>query len=509
MSELADRKHADTRAHPLAQLVEGLVPVPGDVMVSELTLDSRAVVPGALFLACQGRTHHGLAFAAQAIAAGARAVLYESGAGVEPPPAHPGVLIAPVPHLSRRVGLIASRFFGTPARALHIAGITGTNGKTTSAWLLAQALKRLERPAAYLGTLGFGIPPALTATEHTTPDAVSVHRCLASARSLGAGFIAMEVSSHAIDQERIAGVRFETAAFTNLTRDHLDYHGTMEAYGAAKSRLLAWPALEHRIVNVDDPFGAQLAAQPSPARLTVTTRNPECVSTFRHARFVRAAAVTATSQGLAIEIDSSWGRAVLAARLIGGFNVDNLLTVLGMLLSFRIPLEEAVVALEGCQAACGRMEVFGGQGALPLAVVDYAHTPDALAKAISATRAHCPGRLHVVFGCGGDRDSGKRSAMGAIAAELADELTLTDDNPRSEDPAHIIGQILEGIAHPTALYIEHDRELAIRRALARSSRGDAVLIAGKGHENYQIYGSTRRSFSDQAVVCAALETLRS
>jgi UDP-N-acetylmuramoyl-L-alanyl-D-glutamate--2,6-diaminopimelate ligase len=211
--------------------------------------------------------------------------------------------------------------------------------------------------------------------------------------------------------------------------------------------------------------------------------------------------------GLAIEIESSWGKAQLATTLIGSFNIDNLLTVLGLLLAADVPLAQAVPALGSAAPAGGRMERLGGEGGRPLAVVDYAHTPDALAKALRATREHCAGRLHVVFGCGGDRDGGKRPLMGAIAAELADEVTLTDDNPRSEDPARIVAEILEGIAHSRRVHIEHDRALAIVTALTRASEGDAVLIAGKGHENYQIYGSTRRSFSDQAVVREALERL--
>lgn len=496
---------------PLLPLVEGLVArgvsVPADVWVSDLTLDSRQVVPGALFLACQGRSQHGLRFVADALARGARAVLYESGPGVgEVDP--PGAVALPVPELTRWVGLLAARFFGAPSQSLHVAGITGTNGKTTCAWLLAQALTHCGRPAAYLGTLGFGVPPALAPTAHTTPDAVSVQRLLAAARDSGAGWLSMEVSSHAIDQERIAAVRFETAAFTNLTRDHLDYHGTMEAYGAAKARLLSWPALEHRIINIDDPAGRQLAQQPAPARLIVTTLSSGAPSgELPRAQWVRAAAVARAAGGLAIEIDSSWGSRTLTVRLIGGFNVENVLTVLALLLAWDIPLEEAVAALARCEAACGRMEMLGGSGPLPLAVVDYAHTPDALAKALRATREHCTGSLRVVFGCGGDRDPGKRALMGRIAALLADEVTLTDDNPRTENPGRIIAQILEGIAHPARARIEHDREQAIRSALARARPGDAVLIAGKGHESYQIQGSTRRPFSDQAVVRAAFGEL--
>ena len=245
-----------TTARSLAQLTAGVVQVPADIVVTDLTLDSRAATPGALFLACSGRTHHGLKFAPEAVARGARAVLYEDRGAGELPPLPPGTYAAAVPGLSERVGLIADRFFGSPSQQLTVAGITGTNGKTTCAWLLAQALEHCHRPAAYIGTLGFGRPPQVTATPHTTSDAVTVQRQLAQLRALGAECVCMEVSSHALDQARVNGVRFHTAVFTNLTRDHLDYHGTMAAYGAAKARLFAWPDLAHRVINIDDAFGA-------------------------------------------------------------------------------------------------------------------------------------------------------------------------------------------------------------------------------------------------------------
>ncbi len=493
----------------LSELTAGLVTVPADVTVSDLTLDSGSVSPGALFLACRGRTHHGLQFAPQAVARGARAVLYESG-GEGPSPAPEfgsDIFIAAVPQLSRHVGVIADRFFGAPAQALTVAGITGTNGKTTCAWLLAQALQACHRPAAYMGTLGFGIPPTLIATQHTTPDAVTVHRQLAALRKLGAECVSMEVSSHAIDQHRVAAVRFETAAFTNLTRDHLDYHRTMEAYGAAKAQLLAWPTLAHRVINVDDPFGFHLAAQLSSARLIITTRNVHSpaasVSSLRDAEIVRASRIIHESAGLRIAIESSWGPGELAVPLIGDFNVDNVLTVLAVLLVWNVPLAQASAALASCKAPSGRMELFGGRNGQPLAIVDYAHTPDGLSKALRAARAHCHGRVLVVFGCGGDRDAGKRPMMGRIAAELADETIVTDDNPRTEDPPKIVADILKGIRGPSPL-VEHDRALAIRTALRRAGAADVVLVAGKGHEDYQIYGTVRRAFSDQAVVSAAL-----
>jgi UDP-N-acetylmuramoyl-L-alanyl-D-glutamate--2,6-diaminopimelate ligase len=506
-----------TRRAPLAALTAGLADAPAALEVSDVTLDSRAATPGALFLACRGRGHHGSEFAAEALARGARAVLYEAFPGadelVQSALKTSGlssreVFVAEVPELSRHAGLIADRFFGQPSQALTVAGITGTNGKTTCAWLLAQALARCGRRAAYMGTLGFGFPEALAQSEHTTADAVSVHRRLAAMRDLGAEAVSMEVSSHALDQDRVGGVRFHTAAFTNLTRDHLDYHGTMAAYAEAKARLFAWPGLAVRVINLDDEFGARLAGQLSAARLVITTRAPALPVLPPDARHVRAARIEAAVSGLLVEVESSWGAAKLDLPLVGDFNADNALTVLAVLLAWDIRLAEAAPALESCRAAPGRMEAIGGRGGAPLVIVDYAHTPDALAKALRAARRHCRGRLRLVFGCGGDRDPGKRPMMGRIAAELADESVVTDDNPRREPPERIVQQILAGMPREAVARVEHDRARAIGSALERSGSEDVVLIAGKGHEEYQIYGSVRRPFSDQSVARAALAGVR-
>ena len=492
---------------PLGELVAGWVAVPPGLTVTDLTLDSRAATPGALFLASRGRSHHGFAFEPEAVGLGARAVLYEPDDAQAAPQLPPEVFAAPLAELTSRAGLIADRFFGAPSQRITVAGITGTNGKTTCAWLLAQALQRCHRQCGYMGTLGVGLPPQVSPMPHTTPDAVTVHRQMAALAAAGAECVSMEVSSHALDQGRVNGVRFHTAAFTNLTRDHLDYHGTMEHYGAAKARLFAWPGLESRIINFDDPFGAALARAPSPARLILTTR--AAVPLPAGAQFVRATRVQPESTGLTIEVESSFGSVELSVRLMGEFNVENALTVLAVLLAWNIPLRDAARALARVRAARGRMEMFGGRGRSPLAIVDYAHTPDALANALRAARLHCRGQLRLVFGCGGDRDAGKRPLMGRIAAELADDILLTDDNPRSENPQRIVADIMAGIAAGAPLTIEHDRALAIRVALQRSAPDDVVLIAGKGHEDYQIVGAERRVFRDQSVVADELARLPS
>jgi UDP-N-acetylmuramoyl-L-alanyl-D-glutamate--2,6-diaminopimelate ligase len=492
-------------ARPLSELLAGLTAAPAGIAVTDLTLDSREATPGALFLACRGGSHHGLGFAPEAVNRGARSVLYDPEDAPPVPPLPAETFVAALPGLNAHAGLIAARFFGEPSSRLTIAGITGTNGKTTCAWLLAQALERCRRPAAYIGTLGCGRPPAITPTRHTTADAVTVQRQLAALEAAGAACVSMEVSSHALAQQRVDAVRFHTAAFTNLTRDHLDYHGTMEAYGNAKARLFDWPNLSERIINIDDPFGATLAARSSGARLTVTTRGAAAVPAG--ARFVRAARVRAETTGLLIDVESSWGAFELAVRLMGEFNVENALTVLAVLLAWEIEPRAAVAALAKVRAASGRMEMFGGRGRTPLAIVDYAHTPDALAKSLRAARLHCRGALRVVFGCGGDRDPGKRPLMGQIAAELADDIVLTDDNPRSEDPQRIVADILAGIAQRAPVVIEHDRARAIRLALERSVADDVLLIAGKGHESHQLIGNERRVFRDQAVVAQELKRL--
>lgn len=505
-------------ARALQPALGGIAEVPADLAVTDLTLDSREVIPGAAFLACRGASHHGLKFAARAAAAGARVVLWESAPGVTAPALPAEVLVREVPQLRAHLGRIADRFFGTPSAHLAIAGITGTNGKTTCAWLLAEALARLGRRSAYLGTLGVGsaqrrsgqIALALRPLAHTTPDVLSVHRLLGTLVQAGADSLAMEVSSHALDQGRCDGVRLRAAAFTNLTRDHLDYHGDMQAYGAAKARLFDWPQLGARVINIDDGFGHTLAQRhlDSGAALFVTSHNLPAAqaAALRGAEYVCAQRVSAGARGLTLALATSRGAAEMASPLRGEFNAGNLLTVLALLLAWEIPLRRACEALADCPPAPGRMQPEGG-GRVPLVLIDYAHTPDALAKALAAARQHCEGRLWCVFGCGGDRDVGKRADMGRIAADLADELIITDDNPRSEDPAAIAAAIAEGAAAAGAesrMRIVHDRGLAIRRALAEAAVADVVLVAGKGHEEYQLLGSERRAFSDTEAVRGAL-----
>ena len=487
----------------LAGLLEGLAGLPRDVQVSDLTQDGRAAKPGSAFLAVHGTREHGLKYAPQAVANGARAVLWEPAPEAVVPDLPSQIVVAPVERLREHASTIADRFFGAPSQALSVAGVTGTNGKTTCAFLVAQALEAAGRPAAFMGTIGTGRPRALVASALTTGDAITVQRTLAGLKADGAASVAMEVSSHAIDQARVGAVRFRTVAFTNLTRDHIDYHGTMENYGATKARLFTREELASRVINVDDPFGRVLAKDPrGRGRLIVTSRGHQS-HTRAAAGFVRAMRVELSTRGIELEYDSSWGSGALTSTLIGDFNVDNLLTVIAILLDWELTPEQVSHTLARVHAAPGRMETFGGIRA-PLVVVDYAHTPDGLRKALSASRAHCRGRLTVVFGCGGDRDAGKRPLMGEIAAELADAIVITDDNPRTESPEAIAAGIVAGIPAGHPYRIEHDRARAIRDTLVDANENDVVVVAGKGHEDYQIYGNERRKFSDQKVVAAAL-----
>jgi UDP-N-acetylmuramoyl-L-alanyl-D-glutamate--2,6-diaminopimelate ligase len=489
----------------LMWLLDGIAAVPNiesrDVL--DLTLDSREVRPGSLFFALPGRTAHGLKFADEAAARGASVVLWEPSAQVSPPKLPATVFAAAIPGLKGLVGRIADRFFNWPSSQLRITGITGTNGKTTCAYLLAQCLERLGSQAAYIGTIGWGRIASLEQPTLTTPDVVTLHRVLAALRASGVREVAMEVSSQALDQDRVAGVRLHSAAFTNLSRDHLDYHETMGAYGAAKARLFDAPDLKHIVVNVGDAFGRELARKLAGRVPLTAVWIGAGESGWLAERALQATQVTLDVHGISMQLDGSFGKAQVATRLLGRFNAENALVVIACLLSLGAPLAEAARVLAECVPPPGRMEVVApaagdepAAGDKPMAVVDYAHTPDALAQALRALREHCKGALWCVFGCGGDRDAGKRSIMGAVADELADRIIVTDDNPRSENPEIITRAIVSGIKSRNVRVI-HDRGEAIGTALMEAAASDVVLIAGKGHEDYQIYGGSRRSFSDR------------
>lgn len=485
----------------LATLLQGMATPDRDAVVRDMTLDSREVREGSLFLACRGMRHHGLDFAAEVAARGASAILWEPDGVRRPPELHSDIVVTPVPHLGEVASELAGRFFGEPSKSLAITGITGTNGKTTTAWLLAQALTAGGHRAAYLGTLGSAFEGALQPGDYTTPDAVGVQRQLSAFRAQGAACVAMEVSSHALSQHRVAAVRFGAAVFTNLSRDHLDYHGSMAAYGEAKARLFAGPDLGLGVVNADDDFGATLLDRQNFANAIATTQRADFTPRTGQA-WLQACDVELTASATRFRLRSSFGEASVSTRLVGRFNVDNMLAVLAVLMGRGQKLADAVAAVASVEAPPGRLQSFGG-GTAPLVVVDYAHTPDALDKALSVLRTHCSGRLWCVFGCGGGRDAGKRPEMARAAADRADELVITDDNPRDEDPAAIVRDMLAGLGGRSVRVI-HDRAHAISEAVRTAAPEDVVLIAGKGHEAYQLVAGERRAFSDAGAVRAAL-----
>ena len=462
------------------------------VMVGDLRLDSRDISPGDAFVAVSGRSTHGLKHVESAIARGAIAILHDPADRFEINLPE-SVCIIPVPNLAARLGPIADSAYGEPSAAIEVVGITGTNGKTTCAWLYAMCR---DSNAAYLGTLGAGRPPHLTATTHTTADVASIHRMLARFRDQGAVHAALEVSSHALDQGRVCGVRLPIVAFTNLTRDHLDYHGSMAAYGAAKESLFAHPGVRQAVINIDDAFGLEILGRlPAGVEsLCVSLRT----DAPKRGQYLVASRIECRDKGLRVVGDSHLGAFSVDTQLVGRFNAENLLVVLGLLLASGLPLREATGRLAGVTAPPGRMEAFSALGG-PLVVVDYAHTPDALDKALTALRSHVSGHLYCVFGCGGDRDTGKRPLMAKVAEALADHVIVTDDNPRTEDPDQIIAMIVAAFSEGVSVRIERDRELAIRSAVAQANPGDIVLIAGKGHEDYQIYGAESRHFSDREI----------
>lgn len=470
-----------------------------DITVSGLNLDSRRVRPGDAFVALQGGTAHGIAFAPKAFAQGAVVVLAEKSDGQAHGESQVTGPVIWIDGLRDHLGQMAAHFFGHPSSRLTVIGVTGTNGKTSTVHMLAQALDMLGHRAASIGTLGVGLGGHIEPGERTTPDVISVHEQLAHLHAAGATHVAMEVSSHALDQHRVDGVDFDLAVFTNLTRDHLDYHGTMQAYGEAKARLFVWPCLKAVALNIDDPFGRVLASR--------VRKDVDCLLTGIHVvdADVHASGVRATADGLFFHLYTPWGKASVNTPLLGEFNVSNLLSVTACLGALGEPFDRILEVLGKLQPVRGRMSRIGGEADRPLLVVDYAHTPDALQQALSSLREHCHGRLICVFGCGGERDAGKRPMMGAIAARLADEIIVTDDNPRAENGDAIIAAIREGIPAGRPACIERDRAAAIALALSRAQAGDVILVAGKGHETYQETADGRHPFDDLQVAGAAME----
>ncbi len=506
------------------------------VGVRGMVVDSRGLQPGDAFAAYPGERQDGRKFIAQALAAGANAVLWERE-GFEWN-AEWKVPNLPVDGLRDKIGEIASQVYGEPSRQLRTIGITGTNGKTSCCHWIAQCLTGLGKKTALVGTLGNGFPGApqgdsdplraearaesyaLAPSANTTPDAVSLHALLRDYLADGAKCVAMEVSSHGLAQGRVNGVHFDVAVLTNLSRDHLDYHGDMASYAAAKASLFAWPELQYAVLNMDDPFGVGLAGKlgcggvqtvgyslegsaphlnPLPQAGEEASVKGACFDRHDGCRFaVMARDLVADAQGVRFEAVTPWGTAHLSSKLLGRFNASNLLAALAVLLVSGIALEDAVRELGKVESVAGRMQRLGGEGK-PLVVVDYAHTPDALEKVLGTLREIMGGksRLICVFGCGGERDRGKRPLMGAVASRLADSVIVTSDNPRGEDARAIIDEIIAGMG--ANYHVIDDRAAAIDAAVRGAQPDDVVLIAGKGHEDYQEIKGVKLPFADADV----------
>ncbi len=500
------------------QLTNALATLPAPV--KEVTSSSREARRGIAFLAYPGAVRDGRDFIGDAVLRGAPAVLYEAtgftwNADWKVP--HLGI-----PDLKAHASRIAGHVYGHPAEALWMTGVTGTNGKTSVSQWIAKAMELAGRKSAVIGTIGNGLVGNLQPSDNTTPDAVALQRMLRDYLHAGATACAMEVSSHGLDQGRVADIKYDVAVFTNLTRDHLDYHGTMEKYGEAKARLFDLRGVKHAVINVDDAFGVMLAGRvanrPGVEVIRYSMRQNGSVANLA------AKSVAVSPSGLSFDVAGKFGVAHVESDILGAFNVGNLLAVIGALIASGMTLARAAEIAGRLPPVPGRMQtvrVGGKTGDKPLVVVDYAHTPDALEKALSTVSAIVPesGRLISVFGCGGDRDRGKRPLMGAISARYADVTIITSDNPRTEDPRRIIADIEAGIDVGITTGIERgrraahyraivDRQQGIYEALNEARPGDIVFIAGKGHEDYQIIGETKHRFSDVEVAQEALSAWR-
>ena len=456
--------------------------------VKNITSDSRKVQPGSLFLAYPGDKSDGRNYIADAIKNGAYAVLWESGGESDSFEwnAEWDVENKPIKQLRAQASTIASQFYNNPSTRMWMIGVTGTNGKTSISQWLSQCFNHLDNKTAVIGTLGNGLPNQLSATENTTPDAVLLQEMLAEYVKQEVKTVAMEVSSHGLHQGRVKGVHFDVAVLSNLTRDHLDYHGSFEAYADAKRRLFVENGLKCAVLNADDEFGRKLEAELTGAGTPVMSYGIDSGD-------VRATDLHFENTHFTFYAHTPFGNAPVKANLIGRFNVYNVLAVLATLLASNVSLDDAVKAISHIQSAAGRMQTMGG-GDLPLVVVDYAHTPDALEKVLTTLKAQASAKLICIFGCGGNRDAGKRALMGKVACEIADAVVVTSDNPRDENPDKIIQDIVGAMQGNYA--VEADRAKAISIGIRSAKPQDIVLIAGKGHEDYQEIAGKKQHFSD-------------
>jgi UDP-N-acetylmuramoyl-L-alanyl-D-glutamate--2,6-diaminopimelate ligase len=484
---------APTYVTDLAELLHDICHVPAvlNTQIFGLQLDSRKVKKGDLFIALAGAKTKATDYINDALKNGANAIVVEGESKDHRVHEDQGAIELAISDLRAWVGVIADRFFGHPSQAMSVIGVTGTNGKTSVSNYAAQLLDMCNIPSGVIGTLGYGLARnELQSTNYTTPDVVEVHKCLAELRDNGAKCVVMEVSSHGLEQGRVDGVRFEGAVFTNLSRDHLDYHGSMDAYASAKKKLFTWKGLKFAVVNADDHMADEFknAVSTEVSIITYGMRVPAEV----YARSVDY------RQGICAHVETPAGEFDLKTPLLGAFNLSNLLSVVSIGVAKHLSLPEVLANLAEIEPVPGRMELLRAEGK-PVVVIDYAHTPDALENALLALKPHCAGQLVLVFGCGGDRDTGKRSEMANVSEANADQIIVTDDNPRTESPEKIVADILSGFSQNAPVRVVHEREQAIGIAIDESDSKDLILIAGKGHEDYQDINNMKQPFSDKLV----------
>jgi len=481
----------------LQELLEGWVDEAPEVRLGGVSLDNRNIENGEAFVAVQGQMGHGLDYARLAVAAGAVAVIHD---GLKAVP-ELGVPAIEVTGLGDKLGELASRFYAAPSEQMTIAGVTGTNGKTSVAHFLAQSWQRVYGNAGMVGTLGYGPVGELQSGARTTPDPLRLQQALSGCLKAGVEHLAMEVSSHALQQHRCQTVQFDAAIFTNLSRDHLDYHSDMADYAAAKRRLFTDYAPSFAIINYDDSYGRKWFGELNGGMQMFSFGLDHGAGAGAE---LRAKVRSMDIDGMTIHIDGPWGSDVVHTSLFGEFNASNLLAAAGTLALLGMPWNHVLHQLELMQPVPGRMMRLGGDHGQPVVVVDYAHTPDALESALQAVRAHLDGKLVCVFGCGGNRDQGKRPQMGRAAELLADNVFVTSDNPRNESANKIIEDVIAGLEVPGKATIEPDRAAAIRQAIENCEPGDVVLVAGKGHETWQEISGQRIPFSDETTIRKAL-----
>lgn len=500
---MIERNNQQVHQNPvwLADLLQGIAEITDSEnrLISSLELSSQKVNTGSLFVALPGLTADGRDYIESAIESGATAVLYESKDLKNPVSRSDLVPTLPVRGLKNCMGDIASRFFGNPSKAMNVIGITGTNGKTTTAFLLAQAHEFLGSRCGYSGTLGTGLLDSLVQSELTTADAIKLHGHLARFRRMGAEATCMEVSSHGLDQGRVNGVAFDVAVFTNLSQDHLDYHESMERYGLAKRKLFEFESLKVAVINTDDEYGREVE------KFCLGRSGVEVIRFGMSSQDMEVVRLETTERGVEFDLRFQGQNWKISSSLLGKVNIPNILACIGALVGLGYSMPQICEAIPELSAPPGRMESFFQSEKHPLVVVDYAHTPDALERALVSLRPLCKKDLIVVFGCGGDRDQGKRPQMGAVAERLADRIIITDDNTRTEPATEIVAGIKAGIR--SSVKVIHDRRDAITEAIRSAGAGDIVLVAGKGHESTQTQGDSIREFSDREVVPEIFEEL--